>query len=91
MSLSQSWPPLVLGLLTTVVMGLFVVMLATVVMSHRARLRASIPVGSLVLELIWSVIPWLMLLGAVTPAVIGIMRDSRALPIQARVFATGDN
>ncbi|MDB6009337.1 MAG: hypothetical protein JWL65_1587 [Gammaproteobacteria bacterium] len=91
MSLSQSWPPLVLGLLTTVVMGLFVVMLATVVMSHRARLRASMPVGSLVLELIWSVIPWLMLLGAVTPAVIGIMRDSRAPPIQARVFATGDN
>jgi heme/copper-type cytochrome/quinol oxidase subunit 2 len=74
MSLSQSWAPLILGLLTTVAVGLFVVMLLTVFMSHRSRRRARIPVGSLVLELIWSVIPWLILLGAVTPAAIGIMR-----------------
>ena len=91
MSLSQAWPPLILGLLTTVAMGLFVVMLLSVFMSYRSRRRAKIPVGLLALELIWSVIPWLILVGAVTPAVIGIIRDSRALPVQARVFGPVDN
>jgi heme/copper-type cytochrome/quinol oxidase subunit 2 len=91
MSLSQSWSPLILGLLTTVVIGLFVVMLLTVLMSHRSRRRARAPVGSLVRELIWSVIPWLILVGAVTPAVIGIMRDSETPPVQARVSEPGEN
>ena len=91
MSLSQAWPPLILGLLTTVAVGLFVVMLLSVFMSYRSRRRAKIPVGSLVLELIWGVIPWVILVGAVTPAVVGIIRDSRALPVQARVFGPVDN
>jgi heme/copper-type cytochrome/quinol oxidase subunit 2 len=78
-------------MLTTVALGLFVVMLLTVLRSHRSRRQARIPVGSLVLELVWSVIPWLILIGAVTPAAIGILRDSRTPPVQAQVFATGDN
>jgi hypothetical protein len=41
--------------------------------------------------LIWSVIPWLILFGAVTPAVVGIMRDSQTPPVQARVFEPGEN
>jgi heme/copper-type cytochrome/quinol oxidase subunit 2 len=72
-------------------MGLFVVMLLNALMSHRSRRRARLSVGSLALELIWSVIPWVILVGAVTPAVVGIMRDSRALPVQARVFGPVDN
>jgi heme/copper-type cytochrome/quinol oxidase subunit 2 len=91
MSLSQSWPPLILGLLTTVAVALFVVMLLTVLTSYQLRRRAKIPVGSLVLELIWSVIPWLILVGAVTPAVVGIMRDSQTPPVQARVLEPGEN
>ena len=91
MSLSESWSPLILGLLTTVAIGLFVVMLLTVLMSHRSRRRARVPVGSLVREVIWSVIPWLILVGAVTPAVVGIMRDSRTPPVQARVLAPGEH
>jgi heme/copper-type cytochrome/quinol oxidase subunit 2 len=91
MSLSQSWSPLILGLLTIVAVGLFVVMLVTVLMNHRSRRRARIPVGSLVRELIWSVVPWLILVGAVTPAVVGIMRDSQTPPVQARVFEPGEN
>ena len=91
MSLSQSWSPLILGVFTTVAVGLFVVMLLTVLMSHRSRRRARVPVGSLVRELIWSVIPWLILVGAVTPAVVGIMRDAQTPPVQARVFEPGEN
>ncbi len=67
---------LILVLLTAVTIGLFVVMLVTVVMSHRSRCQAKVPTGSLVGELIWSVVPWLIVVGAVTPAVIGIMRHS---------------
>jgi heme/copper-type cytochrome/quinol oxidase subunit 2 len=91
MSLSQSWSPLILGLFSTVAVTLFVVMLLTVLMSHRSRRRAKTPVGSLVRELIWSVVPWLILVGAVTPAVLGIMRDSQTPPVQARVFEPGEN
>jgi heme/copper-type cytochrome/quinol oxidase subunit 2 len=91
MSLSQSWSPLILGLFSTVAVTLFVVMLLTVLMSHRSRRRARVPVGSLVREVIWSVIPWLILVGAVTPAVLGIMRDSQTPPVQARVFEPGEN
>jgi heme/copper-type cytochrome/quinol oxidase subunit 2 len=91
MSLSQPGSPLILGLLTTVAMTLFVVMLLTVLIHHRSRRRARVPVGSLVRELIWSVIPWLILVGAVTPAVVGIMHDSQTPPVQARVFEPGEN
>jgi len=73
---------LILRLLTTVFAALFVVTLLTVVMSHRSRRQAKLPTGSLVMELIWNVIPWLIVAGAVTPAFIGIMRNSHVPPVQ---------
>jgi hypothetical protein len=41
--------------------------------------------------LIWSVIPWLILVAAVAPSVVGIMRDSRAAPVQARLLEMHEN
>jgi hypothetical protein len=45
----------------------------------------------LVVELVWSVIPWLILVGAVTPAVIGIIHDSKASPVQPGILEPGGN
>jgi heme/copper-type cytochrome/quinol oxidase subunit 2 len=67
--------PLILKLLITVAVAVFMVMLLTVVMSHRSRSQAKLPMGSLAMDLIWSAVPWLIVAGAVTPAVIALMRD----------------
>lgn len=82
---------LIVELLMVVAFGLFVVMSLMVCVSHRSRRRTKSFTGSLVMELIWSVIPWLILVGAITPAVMGIMRDSRSPPVQARVLEPGEN
>jgi hypothetical protein len=43
----------------------------------------------LAVKWVWSVIPWLILVGAVTPAVIGIIHDSKAAPVQAGMLEPG--
>ena len=65
-----------LGLLTTVAAGVLVVMLASAWLSHRARRQLAAHASSLLTELIWSVVPWLILLAAALPAAIVIMRDN---------------
>jgi heme/copper-type cytochrome/quinol oxidase subunit 2 len=81
----------ILGLLMYVAIAVFIMMSVTVCLSHRSRPQAQASRRSLAVELIWNVVPWLILVGAVTPAVIGILRDSQAPPAQARVFATPGN
>lgn len=64
----------ILGLFTTVALGVLVVMLVTTCVSHRSRRQATATASSLLFELIWSVIPWLIVVAAATPSVISIMR-----------------
>lgn len=64
----------ILGLFMTVAVGVLVVMLVTTCVSHRSRRQAAASASSLVFELIWSVIPWLIGVAAVTPSVLSIMR-----------------
>lgn len=65
---------MILGLFTTVVFGVLVVMLVTICVSHRSRRDTAAFTSSLLGELIWSAIPWLILIGAATPSVLSIMR-----------------
>jgi heme/copper-type cytochrome/quinol oxidase subunit 2 len=81
----------ILGLLMYVAIGVFIVMSVSVCLSHKSRPQAQTSRRSLAMELIWSVVPWLILVGAVAPAVIGIMRDSQTSPVQARIFETPGN
>jgi heme/copper-type cytochrome/quinol oxidase subunit 2 len=64
----------ILGLFTTVALGVLVVMLATTCASHRSRRHQAASTSSLLFELLWSVIPWLIGIAAVTPSVLSIMR-----------------
>jgi heme/copper-type cytochrome/quinol oxidase subunit 2 len=65
---------MILGLFATVAFGVLVVMLVTTCVSHRSRRDGSTYASSLLGELLWSVIPWLIVVAAVTPSVISIMR-----------------
>ncbi len=82
---------LILGLVMYVAIAVFIVMSVTVCLSHRSRPQVEASRRSLVVELVWSVIPWLILFGALTPAVVGIIRNSRAAPVQPGIFAAGGN
>ena len=64
---------MILGLFTTVVFGVLVVMLVTICVSHRSRRNTTARTSSLLGELIWGTIPWLIVIAAVVPAVISIM------------------
>jgi heme/copper-type cytochrome/quinol oxidase subunit 2 len=80
-----------LGVLSIAVVALFAAALLPVVRSYRLRRKATtaVPRGELVVELAWSVIPWLILVGAVTPAVIGIIHDSKVSPVQPGILEPG--
>ena len=65
---------MILGLFTTVVFGVLVVMLVTICVSHRSRRNSAACTSSLLGELIWSAIPWLILVAAATPSAVVIMR-----------------
>ena len=58
--------------------AVFVVMLVTVWVSYKSRRSAEASPGSLGMELIWTVIPWLIVIAAAAPAAIEIMRNSRS-------------
>jgi heme/copper-type cytochrome/quinol oxidase subunit 2 len=64
----------ILGLFATVAFGVLVVMLVVTCASHRLRRHTATCTSSLLSELTWSVIPWLILIAAATPALISIMR-----------------
>jgi heme/copper-type cytochrome/quinol oxidase subunit 2 len=64
----------ILGLFTTVAFAVLVVMLVMICVSHRSRRHTATCASSLLSELIWSAIPWLILIAAATPSVISIMR-----------------
>jgi heme/copper-type cytochrome/quinol oxidase subunit 2 len=64
----------ILNLCLTVTSVIFVVMLVNVWVSHRSRRLAEASAGSLVTELIWSVIPWVIVVAAAAPAALEIMR-----------------
>jgi heme/copper-type cytochrome/quinol oxidase subunit 2 len=81
----------ILGLFMFVAIGLFVAMLVTACLTHRSRPQTQVPSHSLVVELAWSVVPWLILIAAVTPAVIGIVRDAQTQPVQARLLDAGEH
>jgi heme/copper-type cytochrome/quinol oxidase subunit 2 len=65
---------LFLGLFTTVALGVLVVMLVTTCASHRSRRHSETRTASLLSELLWSAVPWLILIAAATPSVLSIMR-----------------
>jgi heme/copper-type cytochrome/quinol oxidase subunit 2 len=65
---------MMLGLFMTVAFGVLVVMLVVTCVSHRSRRHTATGTSSLLSELIWSAIPWLILISAATPSVISIMR-----------------
>jgi heme/copper-type cytochrome/quinol oxidase subunit 2 len=65
---------MILSLFTTVVFGVLVVMLVMICVSHRSRRDTAAFTSSHLGELIWSAIPWLILIGAATPSVLSIMR-----------------
>lgn len=65
---------MILGLFATVAFGVLVVMLVTTCVSHRSRRDASAYASSLLGELLWSAVPWLIVVAASTPAVLSIMR-----------------
>jgi len=65
-------------LCTSVAIAVFVVMLITAYLGHRSRRRLEATSGSFAVELIWAVIPWLILIAAGTPAALVIMREARA-------------
>jgi heme/copper-type cytochrome/quinol oxidase subunit 2 len=82
--------PVILGLLATVAAVLLVVMLVSTCMTHRLRRQANAPAGSLVVELIWNVIPWLILVAAVMPAADVILRDAPAATMQAPAITSAN-
>jgi heme/copper-type cytochrome/quinol oxidase subunit 2 len=63
-----------LGVFTTVALGVLVVMLVTACTSHKSRRNSATRTASLLSELLWSAIPWLILIAAATPSVLSIMR-----------------
>lgn len=80
-----------LGVLAIV--ALFAAAFLTFVRTYRLRRKATtaVPRGELVVKLAWSVIPWLILVGAVTPAVIGIIHDSKVSAVQPGILEPGGN
>jgi heme/copper-type cytochrome/quinol oxidase subunit 2 len=67
---------MILGVFTTVAFGVLVVMLVTTCVSHRSRRNPATCTSSLLTELIWSTIPWLILVAAVTPSAVVILRGN---------------
>ena len=65
---------LILGLLATVTFGVMVVMLIAACTSHKLRRDNAVRTSSLLSELVWSAIPWLIFIAAATPSVISIIR-----------------
>jgi heme/copper-type cytochrome/quinol oxidase subunit 2 len=63
-----------LGVFTTVALGVLVVMLVTTCTSYKSRRNCATRTASLLSELLWSAIPWLILIAAATPSVLSIMR-----------------
>ena len=65
---------LILGLLATVTFGVLVVMLIATCTGHRSRRDRAIRTSSLLSELVWGAIPWVIFIAAATPSVISIIR-----------------
>jgi len=64
----------ILGLLATVAFAVLVVMLVAACTSHRSRRDAAVRAISLLWELVWSAIPWVIMIAAAAPSVVSIMR-----------------
>jgi heme/copper-type cytochrome/quinol oxidase subunit 2 len=67
----------------TIAGAVCVTMLLATWRSHRSQQRLAITSGSLVAELIWAMIPWLMMLAAVAPTALESLRHPSAAAVNS--------